>query len=54
METADWQPTAAYLYLLHLDRASLAWEYLRRNDDYRRECIAQTTGAAHHWGLSFP
>jgi hypothetical protein len=31
-----WHPGAAYLYVLHLDGAALAWEYLRRNPDYRR------------------
>lgn len=30
------QPMAAYLYLLHLDDSSLAWEFLRRNTDYRQ------------------
>lgn len=25
-----WYPTAAYLYVLHLDGPALAWEYLRR------------------------
>lgn len=33
--STDWHPTAAYLYALHLDGPSLAWEYLRRNPDYR-------------------
>jgi hypothetical protein len=27
----DWRATAAYIYILHLDSTSLAWEYLRRN-----------------------
>jgi hypothetical protein len=26
-----WYPTAAYLYVLHLDGPALAWEYLRRS-----------------------
>jgi hypothetical protein len=30
-------PTAAYLYVLHLDQPALAWEYLRRNPEYRRD-----------------
>jgi hypothetical protein len=30
-------PSAAYRYTLWLDRVLLAWEYLRRNSDYRRE-----------------
>jgi hypothetical protein len=32
-----WRASAAYLYVLGLDRASLAWEYLRRNPDYQRD-----------------
>ncbi|HFT4328118.1 TPA: DUF6499 domain-containing protein, partial [Klebsiella variicola] len=32
-------PTAAYLYTLHLDGPALAWEYLRRNPDYRRDWL---------------
>lgn len=33
---AHWHPSAAYLYVLHLDGPALAWEYLRRNPEYRR------------------
>ena len=36
---AHWYPTAAYLYTLHLDAPALAWEYLRRNPDYRRDWL---------------
>ena len=48
-----WHPVAAYLYVLHLDDSALAWEYLRRNPDYRRDWqlrrhVAQ---AAQGWGL---
>jgi hypothetical protein len=32
-----WRASAAYLYVLGLDGASLAWEYLRRNPDYQRD-----------------
>lgn len=35
MDTTSWQSPAAYLYVLRLDKASLAWEYLRRNAQYR-------------------
>jgi hypothetical protein len=52
---AHWYPTAAYLYVLHLDDPALAWEYLRRNPDYGREWIQQrgadTQCAARRWGL---
>ena len=33
--TAHWHASAAYLYVLHLDGPALAWEYLRRNPEYR-------------------
>jgi hypothetical protein len=49
-ENLAWQPSAAYLYVLHLDAAGVAWEYLRRNPDYRNAAA----GTAQHWGLSFP
>jgi len=37
-----WYPTAAYLYVLHLDGPALAWEYLRRNPNYRRDWLRPT------------
>jgi len=48
-----WYPTAAYLYVLHLDAPALAWEYLRRNPDYRRDWLRRQRrpDAAHQWGL---
>src|SRR5581483_4101196 len=48
------QCLAAYLYVLQLDRAALAWEYLRRNPTYRRcwnEEVASGCQAARQWGL---
>lgn len=36
---ARWYPSAAYLFILHLDRPALAWEYLRRNPGYRRDWL---------------
>jgi hypothetical protein len=50
----DWHPIAAYLYVLHLDRPALAWEYLRRNPEYRtdwRRHRHDPQQAAQHWGL---
>lgn len=35
----SWYPTAAYLYILHLDGSALAWEYLHRHPDYRRDWL---------------
>lgn len=49
-----WHPSAAYLYVLHLDGAALAWEYLRRHPDYRRDWRHQRGRvgiAARRWGL---
>ena len=51
---AHWHPSAAYLYVLHLDGPALAWEYLRRNPEYRRtwqrhRCHSQHE--AERWGL---
>lgn len=48
-----WYPTAAYLYVLHLDDPALAWEYLRRNPDYRRDWLRhrRRPEAANAWGL---
>jgi hypothetical protein len=53
----SWLPVAAYLYVLNLDGPSLAWEYLRRNTDYRRDCDRGERDPkyfAERWGLTFP
>jgi hypothetical protein len=52
--TEQWYPTAAYLYVLHLDGPALAWEYLRRNPAYRRDWLrgeADLLQVARRWGL---
>lgn len=48
-----WYATAAYLYVLHLDSPALAWEYLRRHPDYRRDWLRfrRQPDVAGHWGL---
>ena len=49
-----WQPSASYLYTLCLDRAALAWEYIRRNPDYIADWHAQSANAprgAGRWRL---
>ncbi len=49
-----WHPSAAYLYVLHLDGPALAWEYLRRNPEYRRAWQRRRHRPLHeaqHWGL---
>ena len=47
----SWYPTAAYLYVLHLDGPALAWEYLRRHPDYRRDWRRRRSDTAQRWGL---
>lgn len=49
-----WHPSAAYLYVLHLDGPALAWEYLRRNPEYRRVWQCHRRRPQHEalrWGL---
>ncbi|KAB2309780.1 DUF2285 domain-containing protein [Betaproteobacteria bacterium SCN2] len=49
-----WHPSAAYLYVLHLDGPALAWEYLRRNPEYRhawKHHRHRPQHAALRWGL---
>ena len=60
----DWRSPAAYAYLNDLDLAGFAWEFLRRNPDYRRNFRSvvgkpkpQTQLVQRpvtHWGLRFP
>jgi hypothetical protein len=50
----QWHPVGAYLYILHLDGPALAWEYLRRNPDYRTDWLRHRRHperAASRWGL---
>jgi hypothetical protein len=51
--TNAWYPTAAYLYVLHLDGPALAWEYLRRHPGYRRDWLRRRPrpDLAQAWGL---
>ena len=50
----EWKGSAAYLYILHLDRYGLAWEYLRRNEEYREhwQHQAQCPDPAMRWGCA--
>jgi len=43
-----WYPTAAYLYVLHLDGPALSWEYLRRNPEYRLDWLAVVADPRQH------
>ncbi len=50
----SWRASAAYLYVLLLEGSSLAWEYLRRNPDYRRAWHAEGRdgASAQRWCLA--
>lgn len=58
----DWRDAAAYAPLLHADRSLFAWEWLRRNPDYRAAAEralaasgcrgpAEPGAAPERWGL---
>ena len=54
-KVGGWQSSAAYLYLLTLPDALLAWEYLRRNDAYRHRWASPATDdTIAFWGLAVP
>ena len=59
---SDWRSSATYEYLNDLDPAEFAWEYLRRNPEYRRDFRTivreptsddDTEASARLWGLRF-
>jgi hypothetical protein len=56
----DWRSPSDYEYLKQLDRAELAWEFLRRNHEYRKDFVRildatarEATAIAKRWGLCF-
>ncbi|WP_230646605.1 MULTISPECIES: DUF6499 domain-containing protein [unclassified Bradyrhizobium] len=62
-EDESWRSSTAYEYVDDLQASDLAWEFLRRNEDYRREykrLQSKTDSSdpakesfAQRWGLSF-
>ena len=36
MLSIDWRSPVAYRHAKHISAAGFAWEYLRRNDEYRQ------------------
>ena len=61
MSKEDWRSPAAYQDAAAMDPAGLAWEFLRRNPDYRTtydtapaQADHGTDGPARRWGLRFP
>ena len=53
LSSDHWHPSAAYLYVLHLDGPALAWEYLRRDLGYRHDWLRRHRHpeVAQRWGL---
>ena len=52
--SSAWRASAAYLYVLRLDRSCLAWEYLRRNPRYAADWQtppANGVPVSLQWGL---
>lgn len=64
MPISDWQSPAAYEHAQDIAAAGMAWEYLRRDDEYRRAFLRMKTLSApkpggnkafsERWGLRFP
>lgn len=64
MAPIDWRRPETYEKIRDLDAVGLAWEYLRRNPDYRRSYVElsgvipmfghEIPAPLRHWGLSFP
>lgn len=62
-DVSNWRSASAYAYLDDLDTAGLAWEALRRNDDYARDrakALKRVVNQSrrdhlcrHRWGLRF-
>jgi hypothetical protein len=60
----DWRSATAYAYLDNLSPSELAWEFLRRNPDYRSDYRTTLRDADEpaefpellmlRWGLPFP
>ena len=63
MQSIDWRTPAAYKHVKDLPAAGFAWEYLRRNEDYRKDverltrteraAVEELDAFAARWGLRF-
>nr|WP_292769900.1 DUF6499 domain-containing protein [Mesorhizobium sp.] len=63
MPSSDWRAPATYGHARSIPAAGFAWEYLRRDDDYRRDFhrlkrksrydTEARTAFANRWGLRF-
>lgn len=45
-QTPDWRDAGAYAPLLHVGRPGFAWEWLRRNEGYRKAAVRALAGRA--------
>ncbi|MEH3117248.1 MAG: DUF6499 domain-containing protein [Methylorubrum populi] len=64
MPNTDWRTPATYAHARNISTAGFAWEFLRRDPDYRRDfrhVKASPRGAVEvqaaftdRWGLRFP
>jgi hypothetical protein len=64
MPSTDWRSPAAYAHAKSISAAGFAWEYLRRDEDYRRDFhrvrrlsrldSGAPTAFSERWGLLFP
>ena len=63
MSKFDWRSADTYSELLDSDAAAFAWEYLRRNPEYRRDYVMLADSTTHEtsdiprmrrrWGVCF-
>lgn len=62
MPNSDWRAPAAYGHATRIPAAGFAWEYLRRDDDYRRDAHRMMNrpddteaqiAFSNRWGLRF-
>jgi len=51
LPSEPWAVSAAYLYTLDLDGPALAWEYLRRHQQYRVDWVRRRGASFERWGL---
>ncbi|HJO66435.1 MAG TPA: DUF6499 domain-containing protein [Sphingomonas sanguinis] len=64
MLSIDWRSPAAYAHTKTISTAGFAWEYLRRNDEYREDFLSARADGhvgvdrlerfVRRWGLRFP
>jgi len=63
-DASGWRSSSGYAHVEHLTASDLAWEWLRRNEDYDRDyeafskpasdAAAMTDWIRQRWGVRFP